>query len=245
MIFIISDIHSRLARLKKQINHIEQSIGRALSETDVIIVLGDLLYANKSKILAFSSFPQPTLKNDLITIGFLSMLPCQILVVLGNHETSEKLSQLNLQKSQHFGGTTYDYNSNIFFCKNGEIYTIPSDDIDYTFLAIGTAYGHGLPLLRQQSNITAPHIAHACKISVGASVDYVITHDGPVSAMHPRIKTLFGTTAVNRIFESFKNKVKFKAWIYGHQHIDYDVGKFFCIYNRILCINDSGLCQLN
>ena len=68
-------------------------------------------------------------------------------------------------------------------------------------------------------------------------VDYIITHDGPISDLILVSDRHITSDPVNQYFEKVKQHTKYKGWYFGHHHMDKDVNRTeHAIYERIVQI---------
>jgi len=77
-------------------------------------------------------------------------------------------------------------------------------------------------------------------------VDVVISHTGPHSDIPDFIPSFYDNEErMSRIFDpvafmlqDFKDKLTFRAWVFGHFHQTKSIGKLHCLYNNVVSLED-------
>lgn len=71
--------------------------------------------------------------------------------------------------------------------------------------------------------------------------DYVLTHAAPLSLLSPMFhwnpKEVY-TSTTERLLDDIYFRMNFKHWFFGHYHEDREYGKFTCLYNKIVNLDD-------
>jgi hypothetical protein len=188
--------------------------------------------------------------------GFLEMRLRQRILWLavdGNHENFARLFGGEFPLVELYGGRAYKIRENVYYLKRGDIFTISGR----TFLAFGGArsqdkepgtitnlYGKVKPWNgRTEGKNWWPEeipchedFENACRNldAVGWKVDYALTHTCPISQ-----RTLF--TNAERLPDPVEIMLQdllgrglvFTEWHFGHFHMEKQVDRFKCHYNRV------------
>lgn len=224
MFYIVSDIHGhiRLSWLKEGLQQYD------LSTDDYLIITGDAGICWNSE------------QNKMV-MDFYNSLPCITLFVDGNHEDFNilydypivdlyegKAHKISDKIFHLMRGETFKINNKTLFCFGGGFSAKVLTNTSPIFvwkeeLPIDSEYQNGLVHLKVVDN----------------KVDLIFSHCAPMSivdsngfAHYPNDMQLLD------YLENIYHKVTFSHWYYGHYHKDFDNGKFSCIYNRIIKVEE-------
>jgi len=246
-VYVCGDTHNNIDL--KKINDWDSEEGGLLTKDDILIVLGDW-----GGILGKTL--KGVRKDEKIQRKWIRK-PYTLIVQLGNHENYDKIKKL--PKIEKYGGLfyekkiyTYDrskYLGSILLMMRGEIYTIYGK----TFFSMGGArsYSPNVDFYWEDLEVAnSIEIAQAYKNleRFNFKVDYVITHTCPLyvgkelmTYFKPFGRCISTTTRYNakinfdpmtELFEDIAKKTTFKAWHFGHWHLDQKIGeKYQCHYN--------------
>ena len=69
----------------------------------------------------------------------------------------------------------------------------------------------------------------------GWHVDYILTHTCPESIARKLVPYIRpGEELLQRYFDRIAADADFTGWYFGHWHMDKNIGKFHCLYNRMI-----------
>ena len=179
----------------------------------------------------------PSYKEDLYWKKWLEAKPFTILFVDGNHENFDMLYQFPIVNK--FGAPVHQIGRNIFHLIRGNIYTIN----DKKIFAFGGAKSHdrgpGDGWWWPQEIPTYAEMEFGVNNlnKIGNKVDVIISHDGPQTALNNMLGYRLENDEIRRYFEFIANQTCFDNWYFGHHHIDKDIDRFHCLYDRILKID--------
>ena len=236
LLYVIADIHSDVKRAKKLIARAEKKYGHRIGKHDIVLILGDVFGATKSK--APNQYKQ--IAADSAMVAWCDAQPFTILAIRGNHDARNKFKMLNAKKSTWNGQPVVTIGRNLHYLNDGEVYDIPLNSVtNIKALILGGAFGHdlalnGIPyqLKLAMRNSFAPVLYATEKIKV----DFVFSHDCPRSKMG-FIKFIFGVSPANDILEETLSHIEFSKWYFGHHHMDVQTAsKFSCVYRRVVKI---------
>lgn len=240
MIYIISDVHGNLQRYKKLMKKAVASSGKIPGEGDIVLVLGDLFAASGS------TTPEELVKREMQLFGYISQQKYELVSVRGNHDKPKRLYSWHAYPEEKYGNDVVSINSNISFLSDGKTYDIPcGKNKTVKILALGGALTHALRFQQRKDLPTVTRYRATYKNLIHATsmieVDYVAAHDCPASKMGI-LGIVFGKNDLNKLLDEINDNIKQKRWFYGHHHTDNDAnGKYHCIYNRVITIDDNGI----
>ena len=225
MIYITGDMHGDIQTFKNIMGKITCKLENTL------IVLGDLgvnYYLNKS---------DKKFKN------IISQYNINLFVIRGNHDANP--ANLNyIKEIEKYGNIGYieEEYPNIFYAKNGEIYTIENN----TFLVLGGAYSvdkwyrleKGYKWFEDEQ-MTEEEKQKFWDKNI-TKVDTILSHTCPY-ANRPiyLFLTQIDQSSVDNSMEIFLDKVKlkveYKNWFFGHYHADKKIEEnMYMLYNGII-----------
>lgn len=233
MIYITGDPHGDIHPLKALCKEISPK------KDDVIIVLGDF-GANY-----FFNYRDEQFKKSVEKLGV------EFFIIRGNHEANP--ANINsFIEVELYGGKGFiepDY-PDIFYAKDGEIYTIEN----HTFLVLGGAYSvdkyyrlkRGWSWFSDEQITKEEQIAFMEKLPSIEKVDFVLSHTAPFSQV-PTFLFLnqVDQSTVDSSMELFLDEVEknlnYHHWFFGHYHDNYAMtDKISLIFHDYLVIRQDG-----
>jgi len=225
MIYLTGDTHSEVERFASK----EFPEGKYLNREDYVIILGDFG-------LLWEQSPREKYWTD-----WLNAKPWTTLFLDGNHENFDRLDVLPIEEK--FGSLVGKYTDNIFHLRRGEIYDFNGKKF--------FVFGGGASI---DKHLRVDHISwwarelpsyeeyHRSLDKLEENdwkVDYVLTHEAPVSIYSIMAEKYFFTKTPNydlpKFLEEVKKQTKFKHWYFGHFHCnDTFDQKFTCLYEKVL-----------
>jgi len=181
---------------------------------------------------------------EIESLNMLNDMGIEILIVDGNHENFNLLYRFPTEV--RYGNEVGVIRPNIIHLKRGLIYTIDGKSIFVMGGAQSTdEYKRTIGVdwwPEERQTYAEQERALNSLDDVNWTVDYVITHTAPAQA-EPLIKRgmaeqygklkfqLDHTTEVQFLTNVCKD-LKFKAWYFGHFHIDKSMWKFHCLWTQ-------------
>lgn len=225
MIYITGDIHGNIEQFKEIMGKV------TCKQENTLIILGDLganYYLNKT---------DKKFKN------IISQYNINLFVIRGNHDANPvNLNYMKeIEKYENIGYIEDEY-PNIFYAKNGEIYTIENN----TFLVLGGAYSvdkwyrleKGYKWFPDEQ-MSEEEKQNFWKKNI-TKVDTILTHTCPYGNM-PRHLFLsqIDQSTVDNSMEIFLDKVKlnieYKNWFFGHYHANEKIEEnMYMLYDGII-----------
>lgn len=238
MIYIIGDTHGENEFWKMSNKEFRKQGFDVPTKDDTIIHVGDLgfIWDLDDKIS----------KTELYLKQWSEKKPWTLLTAGGNHENWNRILKLPLVPWPG-GELAYKYTNNVYYAIRGGTYEIEGK----TFFFMGGAtstdkwnrvedvswWEDEIPSLKEMD------AGVAALDKVNMEVDYVITHTFPWEIIYAMgiydVKNCPVTSYLNQLL-SFG--LKFKHWFGGHFHQDRTIdtrhGKFSCVYNKIIRLNE-------
>lgn len=208
-----------------------------------------------SKVTGYFSTHQNYTQNDyLIILGdtgllwdggthdaevqcVLESLPATVLWLDGNHENFDLLDDYPVD-TWHGGKAQFITDKIIHLCR-GQIF-----DIDGKFIF---TFGGGRSIdkeCRTEGRSWWPQEMPSLKEYVdgldnlehnGWHVDYIMTHTCPKSVARQLVPYLEpGEEPLQKYFDRIAEDTNFKAWYFGHWHMEKTIGKFHGLYDEIV-----------
>lgn len=225
MIYITGDMHGDKRTFK-------DVMGRVTCKSEnTLIVLGDLganYYLNKT---------------DKKFKKIISEYNINLFVVRGNHDANPANVE-NIQIIEKYGNEGYYEPEfpNIFYAKNGNIYTIENN----TFLVLGGAYSvdkwyrleKGYKWFDDEQ-MTDDEKDEFWNKNI-TKVDTILSHTCPYGDMPKHLFLIqIDQSTVDNSMEVFldevKNKIEYKNWFFGHFHADEKIEEnMYMLYNGII-----------
>lgn len=176
-------------------------------------------------------------------INLYSYLPFTILFVDGNHENFDIINSLPIENWH--GGKVHRVSNSVLHLMRGQIFDLE----DNKFFTFGGALSFDKKHRKEgqswwpQEMPTESDYNEAIKnlAAVSNKVDYVISHDCPESLLKELAK-YSGKLQHEGIIASDSNKyleelgkiINFKHWYFAHYHCDITLGKYDCLFNRVI-----------
>ena len=225
MIYITGDIHG-------DINQFKEIMGKVTCKLEnTLIVLGDLgvnYFLNK---------------NDKKFKNVISQYNINLFVIRGNHDANPA-NVNNIKEVEKYGNIGYmeEYYPNIFYAKNGEVYTIENN----TFLVLGGAYSvdkwyrleKGYKWFSDEQ-MTEEKKEKFLNKNI-KKVDTILSHTCPYGNMPKHLfLTQIDQSTVDNSMEIFLDKVKlnieYKNWFFGHFHANEIIEQnMYMLYDGII-----------
>lgn len=206
---------------------------QAAGAEDVLIIAGDAGYVMKSDYM---------LKIRTIE----QLFPGTVCFIDGNHENHELLSSLPV--SEWNGGRVHRLSERVLHLLRGEIFDICGS----RFFVLGGARSvgnhiEGLERFRGEEP-TPEEISCAQEklYSNLGTVDYVITHEAPVSAraVIPRSKRIDKDYMLPKTLQGWLDALsqspRFKCWYFGHMHVDMQISPDLrAVFNNVVDVETN------
>jgi len=176
-------------------------------------------------------------------------MPWETLVVLGNHEGYNRISQLPW--TTRHGGRMQQASKKVFIFQHGNTYTIEgkrffvfggADSIDK---GNRTAFESWWP--QEIPTMNDFHRAQATIGRRGKKIDYVLTHTAPtivIDQMRAQGKLPFGSMkfedpTVRMLDQLEPGLTQSKGWFFGHFHTDFKWGRFRCLDEELVLLENE------
>lgn len=228
MIFITGDTHGTydIAKLPAYFDRRND-----VTKEDYLIICGDVA------VCGFGG------DDERETRKILRNLPVTVLFCDGNHENFASLEDYPVEEWN--GGKVHFIEDDIIHLMRGEIFDIEGK----SFLVCGGAFSvdyrertdgvdwfsdREMPSQKEYNNLWK-HVEEA-----GNAVDYIITHTGPEEVVEELGFAILDDEAkLGREFQNIVDNVDFKAWFFGHLHVDEVVDDiYYCLYNDVICLDE-------
>ncbi|MGI6011780.1 MAG: metallophosphoesterase family protein [Ruminococcus sp.] len=244
MIFITGDTHGDwISRLRTE----AFSEQKEMTKDDCVIICGDFGIWDNSK----------REKNNL---DWLESKSFTTLFIDGNHENYDILDGLPV--SEWNGGKVHFLRPSVIHLMRGQVFAI-EDKIFFTF---GGARSHdiqdgileaGDPRIKEwkRDYVKMFRINHVSWWErempsdaemdegienlqrIGCTVDFVVSHCGPASAVAQYSHGGFKTDCLTQYFEEIRSKLDYKKWFMGHYHDNKAINdKEIILYEQIIRI---------
>ncbi len=214
MIRITGDTHGDLSRIIFAENYKDIPLG----EGDILMICGDFGFI-------FDGGKLERQKLDL-----LEQKPYTVCFIDGNHENFELLN--TYPEAEFHGGRAHRIRKNIYHLMRGEIYELEGKSI----FTMGGAYSADRYMRELNESYWEEELPSKAEYTSalanlgnhGMSVDIILTHTAPTSAIlslgdvpHPHESELSG------FLEKLKYSVNYQQWFFGHLHTDKEFSKSF------------------
>lgn len=232
MIYITGDTHGGI--------DIEKLLSHKFTPADTIIICGDFGYVFHTE-KAFKEVEKT--KLELL----LKFLNCTLVFCGGNHENYDRLYSKEFPIIKKYGSTVKEIADNCYMLLNGHLYNIEG----YNFLAVGGAESHDMQFRKAgvnwwaEESITLSDMEKSYKHYKNA--DFIITHCAPTTFEYKILLELGFYPQTNykspQLLERLLQKLEYSncdyKWFCGHYHTDFNFRNFYCLYNKIYCV-DTG-----
>lgn len=232
MIYVTGDTHADQVRYLFEIEPY-------LMQGDYLIVCGDFGYG---------FFDGPYFSENMF-YDHIEEMGYTLLFVDGNHENFDKL--YSIEVSEWHGGKVHMIRSNVIHLMRGQYYEI--EDISLFTMGGGfsldkewrvkgrTWFSQEMPskdeYLEAESNLTK----HKNK------VDYIISHTCPTETVYYLStlgfnKNVYEERALTDFLQTIVNRNEYKAWFFGHFHLDKEVWRLqTAVLNSIINIRTGKI----
>ena len=179
--------------------------------------------------------------DEYVQDTLLSLVPCLILWVDGNHENFDLIERLPIDYWS--GGRAQFTKDRIIHLMRGEVYTIQGN----TFFCFGGGqsvdklcrtpgeswWPQEMPTKQEQD-----YGLHNLN-KVNNEVDYIITHTAPRFICKQLVNQMYpGEEDLQFYLQDISNRVRFKKWFFGHWHMDKIIDeKYFALFNSVESID--------
>jgi predicted phosphodiesterase len=224
MVYLFGDLHGEITRFqKKYFGH------SGVKKSDQVIVLGDFG-------IPFTMYHETASNSDLSKLNDLSRRKYDVLYLDGNHDNHQYIN--SLPSEIKYGNSVHTLAPGLYHLKRGLIYQIDGKSL----LTIGGGLSIDKAMRRahiswwpeeELSDDEIKTIEESLK-AVNYEVDYVLTHTPPQRIIREIIGsggTLY-EDKTSTYFDSLRSVLKFKAWFFGHMHVDYWEPPFYGLYDQ-------------
>lgn len=229
MIFITGDTHGTKDISKLPFYFAERD---DVSKEDYLIICGDVAVCG-------SGGPDESEARKI-----LRELPVTVLFCDGNHENFLYLD--DYPEEYWNGGKVHFIEEDIIHLTRGQIFEIDNK----TFLVCGGAFSadymdrvDGMDWFSDREMPSEEEYRELWRNvdKAGYEVDYIITHTGPEEILDELGFPGYDEQAKqSRVFQDIAERVDFKAWFFGHLHVDESVeDTYFCLFNDIICLEET------
>ena len=229
MVFVMGDTHFPIDgnKLFKEQSGFPFS---TLQRSDYVIVLGD-----------FGLFWKKQDKHNAKNMRQIHALPYTLLFVDGNHENFDWLEEFPVEYC--FGGQVQRCGENILHLMRGEIYTIE----DKRFFVCGGATSTDKEYRQKHvswwpvENLSGAEERKAIENLNHAAgpIDFILTHTCPESIVEQMFKVpVIYSDVTAKFLDNIKDRLPSTPWYFGHWHEDKDWGRFRCLYNKVVLLED-------
>ena len=195
-----------------------------VDRNDYLIILGDagILWDDGAQ----DQYVQQTLRD----------LPVTTLWLDGNHENFDLIDQY--PEDVWHGGRVQFIDEHIIHLMRGQVYDIGGK----TFFVFGGGNsidkGSRTPRVswwpEEMPGYEEYEEGHRNLEKVGNRVDYILTHTCPESIAHQLVTYLYsGEEQLQRYLDVIAESTEYEEWYFGHWHLDDDLGRFHCLYDRV------------
>ncbi len=245
MIFVTGDTH---AEWQSRLSFEAFPEGRGLTKDDFVIICGDFgVWADSAR--------------ERHAFSWLEDRPFTTLFVDGNHENFNQLSAYPVV--EFHGGKAHRINSSIYHLMRGELFDLeglrcftfggaPSHDISDGILQPTEKekirqWSREGKMFRIENVSWWPQelpsyqeMRHGFDTLTknGWSVDFVFTHDAPVSFVSQLAGGHVKPNQMTRYLEEIRKRLTYRHWFFGHYHYNYNVSdRDHLLYEQIIRIH--------
>lgn len=228
MIFITGDTHGKYDIRK--LNSKLFQLGKKLTKDDYVIIAGDF---------GFIWFGN---NKDKYWLKWLDKKPFTTLFVDGNHENFDLLNSYKIDDWN--GGKVHQVSNSVIHLLRGQVYSISGNK----FFTFGGAKSTDIEFRKENISWWKDEMPNTDEYEEGLKnletnnfqVDYIITHTCSSKMQHvlkERYDKNREITEINRYLDTIEEKVKFKHWYFGHNHLDESLNnKHTIVYNNVIRI---------
>lgn len=240
-VLVSGDIHGSHSIRKLSSRNFNKNNELNLTKQDYLIITGDFGLIWSPKGSRYYNDEQYWLK-------WLDEKPWTTLFVDGNHESFPLLNSYPVE--EWHGGKIHRVSNSILHLMRGQVFNINNQ----TFFTLGGGYSHDIEYRTEGLNWWREEVPSFCEREEALAnlaahdwkVDYVITHDAPVSIAYTLINRSYDSSRTPDEYEQWLedeilSKLEFKQWFFGHHHQDCTLknGKgqvFQAMYNDIVSL---------
>lgn len=229
MIYITGDTHGAHDIGKLFSNRLS-----SLTKNDYVIICGDC-----------GVLCSPEDKEAMLNL--YSYLPFTVLFADGNHENFDMLE--SFPEEVWHGGKVHRLTDSVLHLMRGQVFDLEGDK----FFVFGGALSFDKRRRKEgeswwpQEMPTKSEYDEAKKnlASVSNKVDYIISHDCPESLLSEIAKYSnklqhegIVVSDSNSYLNEFSKIIDFKHWYFAHYHCDITLGKYDCLFNRLVDVKN-------
>jgi conserved domain protein len=224
LIYLTGDTHGGLDG-GKLISFAKTEKGRNLTKNDYVIILGDFGYI---------FYPERNPKEELELNRFKNY-PWTTLFLDGNHENFTRLRDFST--SRWNGGSVHKIHDSLYHLERGQVFNIDGKRLFVMGGAVSIDKEHRREGVSwwSEENVSFLECERALMNlnRYDNKVDFILTHTCP-NHFIKKLSSYIVKDPASDFFDELKKSVKFKRWYFGHHHVDLDVGKYSCLYDRIV-----------
>lgn len=226
MIYLTGDTHIPIDISKLNMKQFPEQ--KDLTRDDYLIILGDFgLYWHEDREYAYWR-------------KWLQEKPFTVLWVDGNHENHDWIARMPV--TQWMGGLV-QADGNIIHLMRGQIYHIN----DKSFFVMGGAASTDKEHRQDGISWWPQEVPSFQDVEVALDnlenekwkVDYVLTHTCPTNIINPMFHVPPTSDSATKFLQEVYWRIKFKKWYFGHWHVDHNYGKFCCMYDNIVKMEEG------
>ena len=226
MIYLTGDTHIPIDISKLNMKQFPEQ--KDLTRDDYLIILGDFgLYWHEDREYAYWR-------------KWLQEKPFTVLWVDGNHENHDWIARMPV--SEWHGGHVHA-DGNIIHLMRGQIYYIDGKRFFVMGGAASTDKEHrqdGISWWPQEvPSFQDVEVALDNLENEKWKVDYVLTHTCPTNIINPMFHVPPTSDSATKFLQEVYWRIKFKKWYFGHWHVDHNYGKFCCVYDNIVKMEEG------
>lgn len=234
--FISGDIHGTHDIWK--LGEFSKGRGTELTKADYLIIAGDF------GLLWYPEGSEED-KEDASWLEWLNDQPWTTLFVDGNHERFPRLNSYRI--NEWHGGNIHMIKDSVYHLMRGQVFKVDGKK----FFTMGGGASHdkqwrteGLSWWPEE--VPSQEERNEALMNLDSNdwkVDYVVTHDAPVSIAKRLIEHKWDRTTDEYeewLQTEIADKLDFKRWYFGHHHTDWgfgDDGKYRALYYDIIEID--------
>ena len=226
MIWITGDTHGTIDLRRLEMFFVDEQKTKQITKDDYVIILGDVGVCWDGKW------------GDYNLRKRLQELPCTVLWLDGNHENFDEIAKFPVKEWN--GGKVHFITDDIIHLMRGQVFEIEGKkffvmggglSIDRWMRHEGKSWWPQEMPSKEEYDEGIKNLAqHDYK------VDYILTHTCPSEIAHILAygDTEKGEKEINRYFDHIAEVTEFEKWFFGHWHMNRDMGKYQCLYYKVV-----------
>lgn len=223
MIFMTGDVHAEHDIRKLNMKNFPMQ--RTLTRNDHLFVAGDF------GLVWDGSKQERYWRNWLKSKNFM------VLFVDGNHENFDMLEQYPVE--EWCGGKVRRIEENILHLMRGQVFEVEGKKI-FTFGGAQSTDKENRIIGRSWWPQEIPNyreLDEACENLARHNyrVDFVLTHTAPTHVVDI-LASYRREDPTCRMLDLINKSLTFRKWFFGHFHVDVDLEKYYCLYEKIIGI---------